>query len=182
MQTFSQTEFLNQVEQQLESQLQEVISVFQNLPEDVHIKPSSTNGWSIAECIAHLNTYAEFYNTRIEEAISKSPKLEEPGVFKHSFIGKYFINSMDSAKSKKKFKALKRHTPVKIGNPNHVVSIFIQHLEKMLDLLKQAKFKNLRKNSVTTSITPWLKINSGDALQFLLTHNKRHLEQAKRNL
>jgi len=182
MQTFSQAEFLNHAEQQLETQLQEVISVFQNLPEDVHIKPSSTNGWSIAECIEHLNTYAAFYQPQVAMAIEKAPHNNNPADFKHSFLGRYFITSMDATRSKKKFKALKRHVPMNIGNPNSVVSTFIQHLENMLMLLKRAGHKDLRKNSVKTSISMWIKINPGDAIQFLLTHNRRHLEQAKRNL
>jgi len=175
-------EFLKKAEDQLEVQLREVIAVFQNLPEDVLLKPASNNGWSIAECFAHLNSYAEFYNPRIAEAIHKAPALEEPRTFKHSLLGNYFISSMDADKTSKKYKALKRHRPVEIDDPYDQVSAFIQHLEKMLGFLKQARYKNLRKKAVKTSISPWIKINPGDAIQFLLTHNRRHLEQAKRNM
>jgi hypothetical protein len=182
MQKLSQEEFLSQTERQLEEQLKLVISVFQNLPEDTLLKPASNNGWSIAECLAHLNSYAEFYQLRIEKAIDDASTLEAPGIFKHSLLGRYFISSMNPDLSKKKFKAMKKHKPVKILNPDIVVSTFIQHLENMLGLLTKAKHKNLRKTSVSTSISPLLKINPGDALVFLLTHNRRHLEQAKRNL
>ena len=177
-----QEEFLNRVENQLEEQLKDAISVFQNLGEDVLLNPSVTNGWSIAECIEHLNSYAEYYLPLIETAIVKAPSLDGSVFFNHSVIGKYFINSMDSSKSKKKFKALKRHLPVNVSNPNGVVSTFIQHLEKMLELIKLAHNKDLRRTFVKTSISPWIKINSGDAFQFLLTHNMRHLTQASRNL
>lgn len=182
MKTFSQQEFLSQAELQLEVQLKEVISVFQNLPETVLLKPASNNGWSIAECIEHLNTYAAFYQPQIAIALEKAQHNNNPVEFKYSFLGRYFINSMDPARSKKKFKALKRHVPLHVENPSAVVSTFIQHLENMLILLKQAAHKNLGKNSVKTSISSWIKINPGDAIQFLLTHNKRHLEQASRNL
>jgi hypothetical protein len=182
MQTFSQEEFLTQAEQQLEEQLKEVISVFQNLPEAVLLNPASNNGWSIAESIEHLNTYAAFYQPQVAIAIEKAPRNNNPAVFKHSFLGRYFIASMDPAQSKKKFKALKRHTPINVGDPSIVISTFIQHLESMLLLLKLASHKNIGNNSVKTSISSWIKISPGDAIQFLLTHNKRHLEQAKRNL
>lgn len=182
MQTFSQEEFLNEAENQLEKQLNEVISVFQNLPETVLLKPAPNNGWSIAECIEHLNTYAAFYQPQVAVALEKAPHNNNPAVFKHSFLGRYFIASMDPTRSKKKFKALKRHIPLNVENPNTVVSTFIQNLENMLTLLKQASDKNLLKNSVKTSISSWIKISPGDAIQFLLTHNKRHLEQAGRNL
>jgi hypothetical protein len=182
MQTFSQEEFLKGTENQLEKQLKEVISVFQNLPETVLLKPGPNNGWSIAECIEHLNTYAAFYQPQLAIAIDKAPHNNNPADFKHSLLGRYFIASMDPAQSKKKFKALKRHIPLSTENPNTVVSTFIQHLENLLHLLKQAAHKNIRKNSIKTSISSWVKISPGDAIQFLLTHNKRHLEQAGRNL
>lgn len=175
-------EFLDHAETQLEAQLKEVIAVFQNLPEHVLLKPSAGNRWSIAECIAHLNSYADFYMPHLAGAINKSNVLRESSDFKHSLIGKYFINSMDVDRSKKKFKALKRHRPAQISSANVVVTDFIQHLENLLTLLRQARNKNLNKISVKTSISSWIKISPGDAIQFLLTHNRRHLEQAKRNL
>lgn len=182
MSRVSQKEFLKQVENQLEEQLKEVISLFQNLPENVLMKPAVNNGWSIIECIEHLNTYAAFYQPQIGRSIEKASAGDVSDTFKHSFLGGYFIKSMDSSRSKKKYKALKIHIPINITDPNTVVSTFIQHLENMLTLLKQASHKSLKKNSVTTSISSWIKINPGDAIQFLLTHNKRHLEQAKRNV
>ena len=182
MQTLSQEDFVKKTEHQLEEQLKEVISVFQNLSEADLLKPASNNGWSIAECIEHLNTYAAFYQPQVAIAIEKAQRNNSPAIFKHSFLGQYFINSMDPARSKKKFKALKRHVPLNVKSPNTVVSTFIQHLENMLVVLKQAAHKNLEKKSVKTSISTWIKINPGDAIQFLLTHNKRHLDQARRNL
>jgi hypothetical protein len=182
MKKLLQEEFLSQTERQLEEQLKLVISVFQNLPEDTLLKPAANNGWSIAECLAHLNSYAEFHEPRITKALEGASTIEAPAIFKHSFLGRYFITSMDPDLSKKKFKAMKKHKPVKVMNPDIVVSAFIQHLENMLGLLTKAKRKNLRKTSVSTSISPLLKINLGDAMTFLLTHNRRHLEQAKRNL
>jgi hypothetical protein len=182
MNRVSQKEFLNRAEHQLEAQLKEVLSVFQNLPENVLMRPAENNGWSILECIEHLNTYAAFYQPQIARTIEKASGVDVSATFKHSFLGGYFIKSMDPDRSKKKYKALKIHKPVNIGNPNTVVPTFIQHLENMLIMLKQASNKNLGKNSIVTSISSWIKINPGDALQFLLTHNKRHLEQAKRNL
>src|SRR5690349_3988272 len=118
-----QVEFLNHTEDQLEEQLKEMILVFQNLPEAVMLKAGPNNGWSIAACIAHLNSYAEYYLPRLEEALNKSAAQEETGIFKHSLLGKYFINSMDAAKSNKKFKALKRHTPIDVGDPNRAVTL-----------------------------------------------------------
>jgi uncharacterized damage-inducible protein DinB len=176
-----QSEFLDKVENQLEEQLREVISVFQNLPQEILLQPGSNNGWSIAECMAHLNSYAEFYLPRLTKAIEKAHPGNENGLFKYSLLGRHFIKSMDPDFNKKKFKAMKKHLPL-VNDPNSVVSKFIEHLETMLALSRQARHKNLKRNSVATSISPILKMNVGDTLSFLITHNRRHLMQAKRVL
>jgi hypothetical protein len=174
-----QSTFIDQLESQLEEQLREVISIFQNLPTEVLLQPGSNNGWSIAECFAHLNSYADFYIPRITKAIDNAPSVTEDCNFRHSLLGRYFIRSMDPDVSKKEFKAMKKHLPAAVDDPHNEVARFIAHLENMLTLSRRARYKNLKKTSVATSIASWLKINAGDALAFLIVHNKRHLKQAQ---
>lgn len=182
MQELSHADFIKLVEAEVEKQLKEVISVFQNLPEDLLLQPAADGGWSIAECFAHLNSYADFYVPRISKALDYALAAAESDNFKNSFLGRYFINMMDPGRGNRKYKAIKRHRPVSVVNPHAIVSVFIQHLENIIGLLKKARGKNLLKKSIATSLSPWLKINSGDAMWFLLIHNQRHLEQARRNL
>ncbi len=178
----SHADFIKQAEAETELQLKEVIAVFQNLREDRLLQLASDNGWSIAECFAHLNTYADFYVPQISKAIDQALPVDESSIFKHSFLGRYFINMMDPDRGKKKYKAMKRHQPIVVDNPYAIISTYIQHLENVLGLLKNARGKNLVRKSVTTSLSDWLKISAGDAMLFILTHNKRHLEQARRCL
>lgn len=182
MQQISHDNFIKLVEAEVEEQLKEVILVFQNLPEDLLLQPDAHGGWSIAECFAHLNTYADFYVPRISKALDLASPVDESDIYKHSFLGRYFINMMDLGRGKKKYKAIKRHRPIVVNNPHAIISAFIQHLENILGILKQARSKNLLKKSVSTSLSDWLRINSGDAILFVLIHNKRHIEQARRNL
>jgi hypothetical protein len=175
----SQSTFIDQLESQLEAQLKKVISVFQNLPTEVLVQPGSNNGWSIAQCFAHLNSYADFYIPRITKAIDNAPPANEDCNFQHSLLGRYFIRSMDPDLSNKKFKAMKKHLPESVDDPHNEVAHFIAHLENLLALSRKARKKNLAKSSISTSIASWLKINAGDALAFLIVHNKRHLKQAR---
>jgi hypothetical protein len=174
-----QSAFIDQLESQLEEQLKEVISVFQNLPTEVLQQPGSNKGWSIAQCFAHLNSYSDFYIPRITKAIDNAPPSNEDFNFRHSLLGRYFIRSMDPDWSKKKFKAMTKHLPAPVDDPHNEVARFIAHLENLLALSRQARHKKLIKTSVATSIASWLKINTGDALAFLIVHNKRHLKQAR---
>lgn len=182
MQELSHSDFINLVESEVEKQLKEVILVFQNLPEDHLLQSVANNGWSIAECFSHLNTYSEFYLPRIEKVLDQASPQDESRIFKHSFLGQYFINMMDPNRGKRKYKALQRHRPTGVDNPHATVSMFIQYLENMLVLINKAREKNLLKKSVATSVSPWIKLNAGDAIWFVLIHNKRHIEQAKRIL
>jgi hypothetical protein len=177
-----QTEFLDTVENQLEEQLKEVISVFQNLSEEILLRPGLNNGWSVAECFAHLNSYADFYLPRLVKAITKAETVKPGSLFKHSLLGRYFIQSMDSDLNKKKFKAMKKHLPRVVDDPNVIVSTFIGHLETMMMLVREGRNKMINRNSVATSISPILKMNVGDTLTFLVTHNRRHLRQAMRSV
>jgi hypothetical protein len=175
-------EFLDTLEQQVEEQLKEVIAVFQNLPEDQLLQPAANGGWSMAECIEHLNAYGDFYLPRLQKAVSKAPAPQQPDRFKHSLLGRYFIAMMNPKDSTKKYKAMKRYRPVTLTEPHAVVSRFIQQLEELLKIIMQAEQKNLMKVNVATTLSSLIKIHAGDAIQFVLTHNRRHLLQARRNL
>jgi len=182
MKAIDQNSFLLKLEIELEQQLTEVLGIFQNLPEEVLTKPSSSGGWSISECMEHLNTYAAYYQPRIRKALEKMEHANTPVFFKHTWLGQYFINMMNADKSPRKFKAIKKHRPLNSKNSHEVIAEFIHHLEDLLSLLKTSSTKNLNKGSVSTSLSAFIRINTGDALQFLLTHNQRHLQQACRNL
>jgi uncharacterized damage-inducible protein DinB len=182
MQEIDQSLFIQNLENELENQLKEVLEVFQNLPGATLLQPSSTGGWSIAECVEHLNTYYRFYLSKLTKELSQPVNLASPVSFKHSWLGNYFIEMMDIEKSKKKYKAIKKHRPVKLKEPYEILSEFIQHTEDLQALLHQAQTHNLKKIRIGTSISGLLKMNAGDALKFVLTHNKRHIAQAMRNI
>jgi hypothetical protein len=85
----------------------------------------------------------------------------------------------DSSLRKKKFKAMKKHVPAAVDDPHTEVTRFIAHLENLLVLCRKDR-ENWKKSSVSNFIASWLKINAGDALGFVIVHNRRHLRQAWR--
>jgi uncharacterized damage-inducible protein DinB len=171
--------FINKLESELENQVKEILAVFQNLPDHILNKTPAGRGWSISECFEHLNTYAQFYQPRIRKAFNERSGVDYPTNFSHSWIGKYFIDMMDTSKSQKKYKAIKKHRPTPIKNSHEVLAAFIQHLEDLLLLLKAARESELEKIKISTSLSSLIRMNAGDTLQFLLTHNQRHINQAK---
>lgn len=172
---------LNQLENQVENHLQQVLTKFQNASNAQLLKPSNTGGWSIAQCLEHLNTYGNYYLPLFEKGLSESPDKPEANVIKSSWLGRKSIESMNPETGKKKFKALKKHIPVPDLDTQAVVAEFINHQERLLQIIRLAKSKDLQQIKISISIAKFLKLNLGDALQFLIVHNERHIQQANRN-
>ncbi|MCU0369592.1 MAG: DinB family protein, partial [Cyclobacteriaceae bacterium] len=144
------------------------------------LKPSASGGWSIAQCLWHLNSYGEYYFPEIRKGLTKNYPFNPE--FKSSWLGNYFTNTMKPGLKMKKYKAFKDHTPAPALDAHEVVAKFIQQQEELLDLLKLARHTDLNKVRIPISISRWLKLKLGDVFQFIIAHNERHLQQAKRNL
>ena len=102
---------LDALENKVELHLQEAISVFQNLSEETLLQPSSSGGWSIAQCLDHLNSYGNYYLPHIAKSIEKSKNSSSSNDFKSSWPGNYFVKMMDPKTGTRKFKAFKDHIP-----------------------------------------------------------------------
>lgn len=177
-----QVEYLFRLESVVEAQLTEVIAVFQNLSTSKLLQPSSSGGWSIAECFEHLNSYAAYYHPKLWKALDKLSVAQTPVEFRNTWIGLYFIRMMRTDGSRVKYKAIKQHKPLVISDPHEVISRFIQSQEELLTLIKHIKDKPIVKGRVATSLSSLIKLNMGDTIEFLLVHNQRHMLQATRNL
>jgi uncharacterized damage-inducible protein DinB len=169
---------LSALESQVEQHIQLTIRTFQNLDEHVLLKPSQTGGWSIVQCLWHLNSYGHFYLPEIRKALTTaSPKVD----YKSGWLGAYFIRMMKPGKGKKKYKAFKDHVPPQQLNAFAVVAEFIEQQELLLGYLKQAYNTNLDKR-LPISISNLITMKLGDVLQFVIAHDERHLQQAQRNI
>jgi uncharacterized damage-inducible protein DinB len=173
---------LNHLENQVENHLQQVLSKFQNANDDTLLKTSNTVGWSIAQCLEHLNTYGNYYLPLFEKGLSESPDKPEANNIKSSWLGRKAIDSMNPETGKKKFKAFKNYTPQSNLDAKAVVAEFINQQERLLQIIRLAKSKDIQQIKIAISIAKFLKLNLGDALQFLIVHNERHIQQANRNL
>lgn len=171
---------LQDLENRVESGLSLAIITLQNTDISILLHPSAIGGWSIAQCLDHLNSYGHFYLPQINKALNKNTSKDFNSTFKSGWLGNYFIQMMLPG-SGKKYKAFKKHIPEKNLDAYAVVAEFIHQQELLLSYLKIVRYKNLD-TRIPISISPFIKLNLGDVFQFIITHNERHLEQAKRNL
>ena len=180
MKSVNSIQLLNQLEDQVETHVQQVISQLQNLPQTILLKSASNGGWSIAQCLDHLNGYGDYYLPAIENALDKS-KVPATMTFKSTWLGSYFTKMMDPDSGKRKFKTFKNHEPKQSLDPNAVVAEFLRQQEFLMKYLRLSHSKNLN-TRVPISISRLIRLKLGDVFQFLIAHNERHMRQAFRNL
>lgn len=89
---------------------------------------------------------------------------------------------MDPETGKRKFKAFKGHIPASELDAYAVVAEFVQHRERLLVYLKQARSANLNAIRIPISIARFITLKLGDVFQFIIAHDERHIRQALRNL
>lgn len=147
---------------------------------ELQVKPGP-GAWNALECIEHLNRYGRYYlpefRQRIAGARSKNKRM-----FKSSWLGSYFANSM---LPKPGFKAIKTFTnmnPADSRLSRSVIEEFSDQLKEMIELLNLARSVDLGRVRTSISISKLIKLKLGDTFRVVIYHNERHLVQAERAL
>ncbi|MGB0850352.1 MAG: DinB family protein [Bacteroidia bacterium] len=152
---------------------------FQSLSDNELNYKSSSESWSVLECIDHLNRYGNFYIPEISSSI-KSSKHGAESNFKSGVLGNYFASSMLPKEDLNKMKTFKSMNPIGSSLNNTVLKTFIEHQNKILDLLNESRNVSLTTNKTAISISKWIRLRLGDTLRVVIYHNLRHIEQAER--
>lgn len=181
MKTVPTLSLLQDLEARTESTVTIAVKTFQHLHDAALLKLPANDGWSIAQCLDHLNSYGDFYLPHIKKALDKNMHTHSTEYFKSSWLGNYFTHLM-LPDSGKKYKAFKKHVPKTDLDATKVVATFIHQQELLLSYLEIAADRNIHVIRIPVSIAPFVKLKLGDVFQFLIAHNERHLKQAMQNL
>lgn len=181
MSEINKIQLIEYLENKVEKHLQIAIHTFQNLNETSLLQIPDNEGWSIAQCFEHLNSYGRYYLPQIEVALDKTTETSSSDTFKGSWLGRYFTKMMLPSNTKK-YKAFKDHIPPVSLNPHAVLAEFIEQQETLLNNLKKARNADLDKIRIPISIAKWIKLKLGDVFQFVIAHDERHMQQAQRVL
>jgi hypothetical protein len=71
MKTVEQNVLLNELEGKVEHHLQIATRDFQNMSAEELLTPGEHGGWSIAQCLEHLNRYGQYYFPTIKRALDQ---------------------------------------------------------------------------------------------------------------
>ncbi|HUM51198.1 MAG TPA: DinB family protein [Chitinophagales bacterium] len=173
-------QLLQNLIEQTRSHLNYAISL-QDVNEDALNHRLLQDSWSILECIEHLNLYGNYYLPEIEKQLTTFKAISDKK-FKSGWLGNYFAESMLPKEQLNKMKTFKSMNPIHSQLSKQVLNTFIEQQQKMLQLLSLAHDKNLNNIRIPISINKWIKIKLGDTFRFVIYHNERHIQQAKRLL
>lgn len=155
------------------------VEALSNLSEDVLNWKPVPNAWSVLECLAHLNRYAEYYLPRLQKSVGKYQGQGWKS-FRSGKIGGYFVQMIQPGT-----KAMK--TPAKL-NPigselsTSVITCFLKNQQQYLALVKRLDQANLNRRVIRVEVMPLIHLKIGDAFLFNLHHQERHLLQIQRVL
>lgn len=174
-------EFIAELHGMVDLHLQQAILIYQNSSEEKLNKLAENGGWSITQCLEHLNSYGSFYLPLFARALKGNP-YKSVGLLKRGWLGDYLIKMIDPDRKAVQYKAMKKHLPAPKLNAYQTVAKFIEQQEQLIKLLAAAGSADLNGIRIPTSISPIIRLRLGDAFAFLILHNERHIRQANRNL
>src|SRR6476661_5023272 len=180
MKKFKSEDLINQ----LEGDVKQIIAAAEHLrqADPVKLGYSAEKGrWSVAQVLEHLNMYNRFYLPKMEKAMVPITH-DTDAWFSSGWLGNYFTKMMmpkDIYEVKNKMKTAKGYSPSKGLNVEAVFNEFLQHQQKLLQLLEVARRRNLNSIRIPTSFTSMIKMKLGDTFRFLIAHEQRHMIQAR---
>lgn len=178
MTAISAIPLLHRLENATEKHIQTAVREFQNMDDGQLLAPAPDGGWSIAQCLDHLNTYGRYYFPAIEKALQSSQAKGD--MYKPTWLGNYFTKMLDPDTGKRKMKTFGKYSPSRDLNPRKVLEEFIHQQEHFLQLIRASRERDLNKIMIPTSISRFIRMNLGDTIRFLIAHNERHIRQAAR--
>lgn len=146
------------------------------------LKWSQGGSWSCSEVIQHMNAYAAHYHPTLLNKMRSEDNEQPVSVFVSSPLGASAWKSMrlgNAGNIRRKFKTPKLFNPAKnklLDRP-HFLEECEQHQRVMLNMLNEAKKVNLRKVKIPWSLSRLIRLRLGDALMFIVYHNRRHQQQ-----
>lgn len=177
----SQQDLLNHLESEIRAQLEEVRAEFVQLdPANYQVRPDPES-WNIPEGFAHLNRYLEDYIPGLERAIHKAKARRwTPGQeVRYSSRGRRAVQRANPENGK----SYKAKIPYNFGHlpvGPEVIKSFIINSERLLRVVNAAREVDINRATVK-KMHSWIgKYTIANLLEFLVTHSRRHLIQAKR--
>ena len=139
-------------------------------------QPSPDGGWSVGECLAHLNIVGEGYALKLRPVLQKAQNQKGRGPFHFGLLGGFFVRSL-TPDAKPKLKTPSSFQP----EPQEgVVERFLGLQDDLLELTRQAEGLELERTVISSPVSRFVRLSAFEALNAVTVHELRHLAQAAR--
>ena len=137
------------------------------------------DSWSIAECLDHLNATARVYLPSLDEGIADAIRrgVYAEGPFKYNWLGRLSVRFSDM---RVRLKASEDVQPGTGRTRREILAAFRAYQVQYIDRLRQANGVDLARARVRMPVGSWLRIPLGSGFALMISHSRRHLEQARR--
>ena len=164
------------------------IKEFTRLPVSQLRTSPAPGAWSILETVEHMNkAYAPHYREKLVKVLAGSPKTETaPTVFKPGWMARLAINSIrpKDGERKMKMKTLGKFKPEQETalDPEVVFAVFFDHQEHLKAQILEARKRVVGRRKLSSAIGPLVRFTVPEAIEFVLTHEERHVLQCRETL
>ncbi|MCB0717182.1 MAG: DinB family protein [Bacteroidetes bacterium] len=174
----SQKDLLDHLTDRVDATTANFVDLTVNLSADQLRWRPEEGRWSIAECVSHILLIDSPYLDSIEDIFRKEPGSPQPDApYKTTWIGRLMLNTVDPATARR-VPTAGAFKPVTV--PVDFMADFVRHEERMKKILAKSTSRNLNLVRVKSPVTNLLRFRLGECLHFLVIHQVRHLNQARR--
>jgi DinB family protein len=139
--------------------------------------------WSVGQCLDHLNATARVYLPVLDEGIAEAIRrgLYAPGPYSYNWVGRLFVY-LNKPNSRFRARAPRAFHPAPVRRRQDIVAAFRAYQVQYVDRLRQANGLDLGRARVASPVAQWLRLPLGSGFALMITHERRHLAQARRLL
>ena len=138
-------------------------------------------GWSVAECLMHLNTTSERYIPIIDEATRalRSRGLNPSGALRRDLVG-WLLCTMVEPPVRVRVKTPAAFVPPRVDPMPEVLERFDYLQGELLQRLDRGNGLALDRQKVTSPFNARVRYNLYSNFRIITAHQRRHLWQAER--
>jgi hypothetical protein len=159
---------------------QDVAALVANLTDTGFNWRPATDRWSIGQCFEHLNLTAAAYLPAIDAAIAdaRTRNLRAPGPFVYPLLERLFVAATEPP-VRRRGRAFKPFRPAQRLGRDAVMDAFSGWQDRLEERIKAADGLDLRGARQRSPVLPVMKWSLGTMLALVLTHERRHIWQAR---
>jgi hypothetical protein len=137
-------------------------------------------GWSVAQCIDHLNVTARMYLPVLDEGIANGIRQGHygEGPYTYSWLSRMFVRMLEPPPR------FRTKTPTAFQPPpgrtrHEIMAAFRAYQVQYVDRLRQANGLDLSRARTRSPVASWLVFPLGCGFAAMAAHERRHLWQAR---